>query len=57
MVKKYVLIALYKVIQKSENLLNEKNVKIAKREHAFKGYASTYNNGILNSFNPELQRY
>ena len=57
MVKKYVLIALYKVIQRSENLLNEKNVKIAKREHAFKGYASTYNNGILNSFNPELQRY
>ena len=23
--------------------------------HAFKGYASTYNVGILNSFNPKLQ--
>ena len=35
--------------------MNEKNVKITKREHAFKGYASTYNVEILNSFNPELQ--
>ena len=35
--------------------MNEKNVKIPKREHAFKGYASTYNVEILNFFNPELQ--
>ena len=28
----------------------KKDVKITKREHAFKGFASTYN-----SFNPELQ--
>ena len=35
--------------------MNEKNVKITKREHAFKGYASTYNVEISNSFNPELQ--
>ena len=32
-----------------------KNVKLTKRVHAFKGYASTYNVKILNSFNPELQ--
>ena len=43
------------MIKKSENFLNEKNVKIAKREHASKGYASAYNVDILNSFNPELQ--
>ena len=35
--------------------MNEKNIKITKREHAFKGYASTYHAEILNSFNPELQ--
>ena len=29
--------------------------KITKWVHAFKGYASSYNVGILNSFNPELQ--
>ena len=40
---------------KSENYLNEKNVKITKREHAFKAYARTYNVEILNSFNPEIQ--
>ena len=40
---------------KSENYLNEKNVKITKREHAFKAYPSTYNVEILNSFNPEIQ--
>ena len=34
---------------------NEKNIKITKRENAFKGYASTYNVEILDSFNPELQ--
>ena len=35
--------------------MNEKNIKIAKREHTFKGFASTYNVEILNSFNSELQ--
>ena len=32
-----------------------KNTKITKREHAFKGFASTYNGEILNSFKPEPQ--
>ena len=32
--------------------MNKKDVKIAKQEHAFKGYASTYNVEILNSSNP-----
>ena len=41
------------MIQKSEIFLNEKCIKI-KAEDAFKGFASTYNVGILNSFNPEL---
>ena len=36
--------------------MNEKkNIKITKRDHAFKGYASTYNVETLNSFKPELQ--
>ena len=30
-------------------------LKIRKREHAFKGFASSYNVDILNSFNSELQ--
>ena len=30
-------------------------MKITKEQHAFKGYGSTYNVEILNSFNPELQ--
>ena len=46
---------LYSDTKKSENLLNEKNVKIKKQERAFKGYASTYDVEILNSFNAELQ--
>ena len=41
--------------KKKENFLNEKNVKITKRVHTFKGYASSYNVGILSCFNPELQ--
>ena len=41
-------------IKKSETVLNEENVKIAKRAHAFKGYASSYDVEILNSFNFEL---
>ena len=32
--------------------MNKKDVKITKQEHAFKGYASTYNVEILNSSNP-----
>ena len=33
--------SLYKDTKKSQNLLNEINLKITKQEHAFKGYAST----------------
>ena len=43
------------MIQKNGNVLNENNVKITKRAYAFKGYASTYNVVMLNSFNPKLQ--
>ena len=44
------------MIQKSEKFLNEKkNVKIAKRAHTFKAFASSSNAEILNSFVPELQ--
>ena len=46
---------LYSETKKSEKFLNEKNVKITKRVHAFKGFVSSYNVEILNSFNPELQ--
>ena len=35
--------------------MKKKNTKITKQEQAFKGYTSTYNVEILNSFNPELQ--
>ena len=28
---------------------------MTKRAHAFKGYTSSFNVGILNSFDPELQ--
>ena len=35
--------------------MNEKNVKITKRSHVYKGYVSTYSVKILNFFNPELQ--
>ena len=30
-------------------------MKITKRAHAFKGYASTYSVEVFNSFKPELQ--
>ena len=43
------------MIQKSEDFLNEKTANITKREHAFKGFASTYNIEFLNSFDTELQ--
>ena len=35
--------------------MNQKNVKIIKQAHAFKGYASSYNAETSNSFNFELQ--
>ena len=35
--------------------LSKKNIKVTKREHAFKGQASTYNVETLNSLNAELQ--
>ena len=41
--------------EKRKNFLNEKNVKITEWEHAFKGYASTYDIDVLNLFNTELQ--
>ena len=37
-------------IKKTEMSLKEKNVKIRKQEHAFKGLADTYNIEILNYF-------
>ena len=40
--------------RKSKHFLNEKNIKIANREHPFKGSASTYNVETLNSFDAEL---
>ena len=46
--------SLYSDTKNSEKFLNKKNVKVTIREHAFKGYASTDNVNILNSFNPEL---
>ena len=36
-------------------LIKKKTLKITKQLHTFKGYASSYNAEILNSFNPELQ--
>ena len=35
--------------------MKEENVKIAKSNHAFKGFTGSYNVEILNIFNPELQ--
>ena len=43
------------MIKKYENFLDEKNVKITKQTQAFRGYVSSFNVEILNSFNPELQ--
>ena len=50
-----IVIALYIVKQKKENFLNEKNVKITKGSHAYKGYTSTYSVKTFHSFNPQLQ--
>ena len=43
------------MIKKKLNIFKQKNVKITKRWHTFKGFASSFNVEILNSFNPELQ--
>ena len=44
------------MIQKKWKLFKRKiNVKITKRNHVFKGFASSYNIEILNSFNPDLK--
>ena len=48
-------LTLFMFIQKSENFLNEKTVKITKQAHALKGYLSSYNVEILKSINPEQQ--
>ena len=44
------------MIQKKWKFFERKKkvMKITKREHAFKDYASTYNVEILNSFNPDV---
>ena len=33
----------------------KKNTKITKQSHAYRGYVSTYNVGILKFFDPELK--
>ena len=48
-------IPLYTETKKCEKILGEKNAKLTKRSHAYKGHASSYNIDNLNSFNPELQ--
>ena len=45
----------YSDTKKRANFLNEQNVKITKRELAFKGYACSYNVEILSSFNPKIK--
>ena len=40
---------------KSENVLNQENVKIPKPAHGFKGFANFFDVEILNSFNHDLQ--
>ena len=43
------------MIPQNRKCFEEKNSKISKWEHTFKGYASSYNVEIWNSFNSELQ--
>ena len=43
------------MVKKSENVLDKKNPKTTKRCHVYKGYASSCDVGVLNSFNPILQ--
>ena len=49
----------YSETKKKEKIFDEKhntkNSKITKQSHAYKGYKSTCNIDLLNSFNPELQ--
>ena len=40
---------------KKGKFFEQKNIKITKREHALKSFASTYNVEILNSFNLEIK--
>ena len=42
------------MIQKIWTFLDEKNLKITKRAHAFKGYANSCNYEVLNACDPEL---
>ena len=46
---------LYSDTKKVKIFRRKKNVRITQPAHAFKGYVSSYNVKILNSFNPELQ--
>ena len=50
-----ILITLYIVKQNGENILDEKDAKITKQSHAYKGYANTYSVKMLTFFNPQLQ--
>ena len=43
------------IAKQKKFFLDEKNAKITKQSHAYRGFASTYNFKILDSFNPELQ--
>ena len=47
-------ISLYSNTKKSENFLNKINVKITKRVHVFKGFASFYNIDIVLTLNYNL---
>ena len=47
-------ISLYSNTKKSENFLNKINVKITKRAHAFKRFASFYNVDIVLTLNYNL---
>ena len=42
---------LYSDTKKSENVLNQKDIKMIKRRHAFKGFASAFNVEILSTDN------
>ena len=50
-----IIVALYSVTKKNENFLNRKKYIKIKRGLAFKGFASTHNIKIFNSFKPKLQ--
>ena len=46
---------MYRDTKRSKTFLDKKNVKITKRAHSFKDFASTYHVEVLNSFHCELQ--